>query len=233
MSQRHQPSHSGKASAPQAGFTLIELLVVIAIISILATILLPALDQAKKQAQTLSCMTTLRSHSQAFAYYANDNEDWYPIYHYYNAWFLKLLPYLELGENLSGYSFSGQTAISSFHCPMNPEPRYISRHTINYGMNQGGYNAVFNRGLSYCRRADILHPADTVVEADSTGRFETTPNNERAWIRPGPTMYTIKGCHDGDGNIAWADGRVSRENAYETGIDGGLWNRTEISYWAE
>jgi prepilin-type N-terminal cleavage/methylation domain-containing protein len=65
---------SRKATA----FTLIELLVVIAIISILASLLLPALAKAKEKSRRTACVNNTKQISLAMMMYVDDHNGSYP-----------------------------------------------------------------------------------------------------------------------------------------------------------
>lgn len=78
-------------------FTLIELLVVIAILAILASLLMPALRNARESANQVKCLSNIRQLGVVANLWGQDNDSLIPSYSRpEGAWYVYLKPYLDL-----------------------------------------------------------------------------------------------------------------------------------------
>ncbi len=124
-----------------AYFTLIELLVVIAIIAILASMLLPALKNARESGKRIACANKFKNIGTALFMYNDDWNDYIPAISPSTsayAWYMAIAPYVGKNWTMGVYPCS-HTKREYFWCPSVPEPPAASQSPGISGIGRSRY----------------------------------------------------------------------------------------------
>ncbi len=149
-----------KPNASRTAFTLIELLVVISIVSLLISILLPALKKSRDAARDVQCLTQIRQHGMALTQYVDLYNGYCPPFRFsYPGGLGNCYWPVHLSEFLKPRKENNDRTSRMFLCPRDPAPYGFTGSTPNtnpnfyFGYtNTGSYGAEswispYNSGL--------------------------------------------------------------------------------------
>ena len=216
----------------KACFTLIELLVVIAIISILASMLLPALQKAKEKAATVKCTNNMKSVIAGTFQYGADFTDYNPAcrddrnkysYDFYRGNSGGLTSTVYINAFHQGGSWSAGTAatwINTYNvyrkhagvmaCPGVKGPKtYVADYALNVHLREyAGEPLEYTKTetyYGYWKMTKIRKPSSVIVWAEANNHYVVMYSSVNT------SGQYVAYRHSNESNAVYLDGHVDLE----------------------
>lgn len=176
------------------GFTIIELIVVVAMISLLASLMLPAIGRARVAAKRTQCLNNLRNIALAFTqfdvaqgrlpasgYYFDDGKGYTATFH---SWAVSILPYVDQQPLADRWNVQKPITFPTNQVlTRSTIPVYICPVDISAGTGGGGdLSYVVNGGMGFTTRRGAVGdcPVDTSQRAlDLNGNGVACPGDPK------------------------------------------------------
>ncbi|MGO8702147.1 MAG: type II secretion system protein [Limisphaerales bacterium] len=231
------PGRAPARPAARSAFTLTELLVVVAVISILASLLLPALSGSKAASQRAQCVSNLRQMGIAAHLYVDDNEDTYAVAQYddpesgvFYCWDLTTI---EGNPNavIPGLFWQGRTTLQIQQCPsfegaadwLNDPYTGYNYNTSYIGHGQGESNPAPAKG------SEVRRTSKTILFGDGQYRGGADKFMRAPWPNPGDASFVGRWSgtqgfrHQNLSNALFCDGHAEGlRKCYTNNADGAM-----------
>ncbi len=209
-------------------FTLVELLVVIVIISLLASLLLPALRNAVATARGIRCCAQLKNIGIALTGYADDFGNYIPpdSYTYGSPWSTLLEKYLGEPPKIA---WNARVPASIFRCPAtrmypgNTQVFHSYTTTVTNTPNTYAFCKEWASTGDYHRepprRSQWHNPSNLVLLADGLMNFDNRANAMGLSNFHQNNCYKIDPRHNGSAVLLFADNHVRSVPLKKLGFD--------------
>jgi prepilin-type N-terminal cleavage/methylation domain-containing protein/prepilin-type processing-associated H-X9-DG protein len=206
-------------------FTLLELLIVIAIITILVSMLLPALTNAKERTKQITCMSNLKQLHLGIGLYTNDYDYYMPQHKNSPTVWGHILYTNSYIRNLNIFycakttEFAGKIS-TGLNAPY-AKAFFISQNDVwfrftSYGYNVAGIGDDYNNNWAKTAPASpakpgiIKNPSSKILAADTVYSWDNFPRYIIE-AQTGTDDGTIQKRHLKNTNILWVDGHTTSD----------------------
>ena len=199
----------------RCAFTLVELLVVIGVISILIALLLPALNAARRQARSISCLSNLRQIGLAWQQYFNENKNIVPNFGSFWAWggiqtegpMIAAYGPLPVSNRYMYWTPTDSRYLKNpnvYLCPDDnrraclPLTPTVAQSTGTSYANSTFIGLGYNKVTQFRRSSRFLFMGDSTIFSSAYGTL---------WPNPGGSWHTT--THDYLSNVLFLDGHAA------------------------